>query len=126
MWLFSLNELADILLITLLASALVYAFWLRSNMSKSKASFALSIVAAMTAGSAAYVKFVSGPEVPVWATILNSTLEKTGVIHPFASTSAPTASSAINWIAEILTFGLYIVLLVCIYKIGKSTIEKDP
>jgi hypothetical protein len=58
MWSFSLNELADIVLITLLASALVYVFWLRSNMSKSKASFALSIVAAMTAGSAAYVKFV--------------------------------------------------------------------
>jgi hypothetical protein len=119
MWPPSQNEIIYCVLVALLVLTLAYVFWLRAKMKTSKASFALSIVAAMTTSSALFLKVAFGSEIPNWQTRLLKGLDnETGL--GISSMPAPV----INWAAVFTSAVLYCLLLILIYKIGKVTIKR--
>ena len=117
MWTLIWSHLLIVLLLTAFFSALGYSLWLRQKMKASKASFALSIVGAMSSAFLAFLRFGSGPEP---ASLTNSLLSSIRGLTGW--NSIPASANDSGWFVALAAGLVTIVLLVCMFKLGKTTI----
>ncbi len=117
MWPPSLNETVDLILILALIVSIGYIVWLRTKPEKSKASFALSLVASMAALSALFVKTITGSETSTAKTLLFDVVNKeTGW------SLSPEATPAIGGGVTVGLVIMYLFAIYFFYKIGRLTI----
>ena len=117
MWPPSLNEAVDFILILFLIGSLGYIIWLRAKPEKSKASFALSLVASMAALTALFIKTITGPETSKVQTLLFDVVDKdTGW------SLSPETTTALGGGVTICLVIMYLFAVFLFYKIGRLTI----
>jgi hypothetical protein len=117
MWPPSLNEIIDIVLVLSLVVTLGYISWLRAKMDKSKASFALSLVASMTALTVLFLKTISGSETSKVQKLFFDIVDK-GTGWSLAPETTPALSGIVT--GALVVMYLFVVYLS--YRIGRLTI----
>jgi uncharacterized membrane protein YeiB len=108
-WIPSFNEIFDSILILALVALVCYIIRLRAKSDKSKASFALSLVASMATLTALFLKTITGSEQSKVQTLLFDIVDKeTGWS---LSPGAEPALSGIVTVAHCNVFICYIYML---------------
>ena len=119
MWPLTFNEISDVALVVVLLAVTGYAFWLRSKMEKSKASFALSLIGAITVLTALFLKAITGSETSTFGRLLFSVVDKeTGW------SLSPEKAPALGGTVTVALVVMYLFVIYFSYKIGQLTIQR--